>query len=228
MLTNGMEGGAGYRRKRRQWCGDGRGTCGGRRESGVTARRLDRLAGSCGRACRKKHGIQTHVVAAGHGQARGRRRKFSRHEEPEKGFAHRLDQHEGFGQYGRSAAGGNAAVCWTGGSELHRGWLQVTRLFLPEMVARRRGTFNTCFDGAFQAVALHFHLCATKKAFDLSLRRVMAEEMKPRDSRQCELARDSTDGEVSRCCDQEEFTAPIRSRRTRWATGFAVAGGRVL
>jgi len=73
--------------------------------------------------------------------------------------------------------------------------LHLTRLFLPEMVARRRGdVLIVASTASFQAVPYMSTYAATK-AFDLALAEGLAEEMKPHGVRVCALCPGTTESE---------------------------------
>jgi short-subunit dehydrogenase len=191
----------------------------------LTARRLDRLQ-EVADALRKKHSIQTHVVAA----------DLARREAPpeiyaftkEKGL--RIDlliNNAGFGQYG----------------EVHQVETQrlldmvevnctavvhLTRLFLPEMVARRSGDILILAStAAFQAVP-YISTYAATKAFDLFFAEGLAEETKPHGIRVCALCPGSTESEFHAVAGQEEFTARNQEPADKVArTGLqALAAGK--
>jgi hypothetical protein len=85
--------------------------------------------------------------------------------------------------------------------------VHLTRLFLPEMVARRSGDILILAStAAFQAVPFISTYAATK-AFDLFFAEGLAEEMKPHGIRVCALCPGSTESEFHAVADQEQFTA---------------------
>ena len=170
----------------------------------LTARRLDRLE-KLAADLRKKYEIQTQVFAA----------DLAKREAPEKIFEHtkeeglRIDlliNNAGFGQYG----------------ELHKvekqrlvdmvevnctAVVHLTRLFLPDMVARRAGDILiVASTAAFQAVP-YISTYAASKAFDLYFAEGLAEEMKPHGIRVCALCPGSTESEFHTVAGQEKFTA---------------------
>ena len=170
----------------------------------LTARRLDRLKEVADRL-QKKNGIQTQVVAA----------DLAKREAPEEIFAFTKEQgvriellinNAGFGQYGEvpqvetqrllDMVEVNCAAV-----------VHLTRLFLPEMVARRSGDILILAStAAFQAVPFISAYAATK-AFDLLFAEGLAEEMKPHGIRVCALCPGSTESEFHAVAGQEEFTA---------------------
>jgi len=170
----------------------------------LTARRLDRLE-EVAKSLGKKHGIQTQVLATDlvRREAPQQIYDFTR----EKGL--RIDlliNNAGFGQYG----------------ELHQVETQrlldmvevnctavvhLTRLFLPDMVARRSGDILILASTAsFQAVP-YISTYAATKAFDLLFAEGLAEEMKPYGIRVCALCPGSTESEFHAVAQQEQFTA---------------------
>ncbi len=73
--------------------------------------------------------------------------------------------------------------------------LHLTRLFLPQMIARRRGdVLIVASTAAFQAVP-YISTYAATKAFDLYLAEGLAEEMKPHGIRVCALCPGTTESE---------------------------------
>jgi uncharacterized protein len=191
----------------------------------LTARRLDRLQ-EVADGLQKKHGVQTQVVAA----------DLAKREAPQEIFEFtkqkglRIDlliNNAGFGQYG----------------EVHHVETQrlldmvevnctavvhLTRLFLPEMVARRSGDILILAStAAFQAVP-YISTYAATKAFDLFFAEGLAEEMKSHGIRVCALCPGSTESEFHAVAGQEEFTARNQEPADKVArTGLqALAAGK--
>src|SRR6202035_5058722 len=82
----------------------------------------------------------------------------------------------------------------------------LTRLFLPEMVARRSGDILILAStAAFQAVP-YISTYAATKAFDLFFAEGLAEEMKSHGIRVCALCPGSTESEFHGVAGQEKFT----------------------
>jgi uncharacterized protein len=191
----------------------------------LTARRLDRLQ-EVAKNLSEKYGIQTQVFAA----------DLARREAPqqiydftrEKGL--RIDlliNNAGFGQYG----------------EVHQVETQrlldmvevnctavvhLTRLFLPDMVARRSGDILILASTAsFQAVP-YISTYAASKAFDLFFAEGLAEEVKPHGIRVCALCPGSTESEFHAVAQQEAFTSKQQEPADKVArTGLqALAAGR--
>ena len=191
----------------------------------LTARRLDRLE-KLAADLRKKYGIQAQVFAA----------DLAKREAPERILEYtkekglRIDllvNNAGFGQYG----------------ELHKvekqrlvdmvevnctAVVHLTRLFLPDMVARRGGdVLIVASTAAFQAVP-YISTYAASKAFDLYFAEGLAEEMKPYGIRVCALCPGSTESEFHAVAGQEKFTANHQEPADKVArTGLrALAAGK--
>ena len=170
----------------------------------LTARRLDRLQ-EVADGMRKKHGIQTHVVAADLAKREAPREIFEFTKE--KGL--RIDlliNNAGFGQYGEVPQVETQRLLDM--VEVNcTAVVHLTRLFLPEMVARRSGDILILAStAAFQAVP-YISTYAATKAFDLFFAEGLAEEMKPHGIRVCALCPGSTESEFHAVADQEQFTA---------------------
>ena len=83
--------------------------------------------------------------------------------------------------------------------------VHLTRLYLPEMVARRRGgVLILASTASFQAVP-YISTYAATKAFDLLFAEGLAEEMKPYGIRVCALCPGSTESEFHDVSGQEKF-----------------------
>src|SRR5204863_8909615 len=101
--------------------------------------------------------------------------------------------------------------------------VHLTRMYLPEMVARRRGDILILASTAsFQAVP-YISTYAATKAFDLLFAEGLAEEMKPYGIRVCALCPGSTESEFHVVSGQEKF-----SRRTETAEKVAHTGLQAL
>lgn len=106
--------------------------------------------------------------------------------------------------------------------------VHLTRLFLPEMVARRGGDILILAStAAFQAVP-YISTYAATKAFDLFFAEGLAEEMKPHGIRVCALCPGSTESEFHAVAGQEAFTAKKQEPADKVArTGLqALAAGK--
>ena len=158
----------------------------------LTARRLDRLEALAAELSAKHH-IQTETFAADLAQptAAAAIFQFTR----QKGLSiSLLVNNAGFGQYGEFHT-----------TDMDRlvdmvqvnctAVLQLTRLFLPEMVARRSGdVLIVASTASFQAVP-YISTYAATKVFDLYLAEGLAEEMQPYGVRVCALCPGTTTSE---------------------------------
>jgi uncharacterized protein len=106
--------------------------------------------------------------------------------------------------------------------------VHLTRLFLPDMIQRRRGdVLIVSSRAAFQAVP-YISTYAATKAFDLLLAEGLAEEMKPHGIRVCGLCPGSTESEFHVVAKQERFTSKNQETAEKVArTGLeALAAGK--
>src|SRR6202795_5107434 len=191
----------------------------------LTARRLDRLQ-EVADGLRKKHGIQTHVVAADLAKREAPQEiyEFTK----EKGL--RIDlliNNAGFGQYGEVPQVETQRLLDM--VEVNcTAVVHLTRLFLPEMVARRSGDILILAStAAFQAVP-YISTYAATKAFALLFAEGLAEEMKPHGIRVCALCPGSTESEFHVVAGQEKFTMKQQETAEKVArTGLqALAAGK--
>jgi len=170
----------------------------------LTARRRDRLE-DLARKLSAAHGIQTEVIVADLAQpgAPDEIHSFTR----EKGLAiDLLINNAGFGQYGELSQVATQRLldmvqvnCMA--------VVHLTRLFLPDMITRRRGDILILAStAAFQAVP-YISTYAATKAFDLYFAEGLAEEMKPYGIRVCALCPGSTESEFHAAAGQEQFTS---------------------
>src|SRR5690242_18148248 len=190
----------------------------------LTARRLERLeelAQKLAAGCK----IQTKVFAA----------DLTRADAPEKIFAFTkehgiavdlLINNAGFGAYGEFhtiEAPRLADMVQVNCSAV----VQLTRLFLPEMVARRRGdVLIVASTASFQSVP-YISTYAATKAFDLLFAEGLAEEMKPYGIRVCALCPGTTDSEFHAVAGQEQFMRRGESAQKVARTGLkALATGK--
>ena len=158
----------------------------------LTARRKNRLE-ELAQRLRARHAIQTEIVAADLAQpvAPEELYRFTR----QKGMEiELLVNNAGFGQYGEFHK-----VETTRLLEMVQvncsAVLHLTRLFLPDMVARGRGdVLIVASTAAFQAVP-YISTYAATKVFDLFLAEGLAEEMKPYGIRVCGLCPGTTTSE---------------------------------
>ncbi len=170
----------------------------------LTARRRNRLE-DLSRKLKATHHIQTEIFVADLAQpdAPGKLYGFTR----EKGVAvDLLINNAGFGQYGELTRVETQRLldmvqvnCTA--------VVNLTRLFLPDMIARRRGdVLIVASTASFQAVPYITTYAATK-AFDLFFAEGLAEEMKPHGIRVCALCPGSTESEFHAVAGQERFTS---------------------
>lgn len=106
--------------------------------------------------------------------------------------------------------------------------VHLTRLYLADMVPRRRGdVLILASTASFQAVPFISTYAATK-AFDLLFAEGLAEEMKPHGIRVCALCPGSTESEFHSVAGQEKFTSKSPETAEKVArTGLqALAAGR--
>jgi short-subunit dehydrogenase len=105
--------------------------------------------------------------------------------------------------------------------------VDLTRLYLPEMVARRCGDILILASTAsFQAVP-YISTYAATKAFDLLFAEGLAEEMKPYGIRVCALCPGSTESEFHIVSGQEKFKRHAETAKKVAHTGLkALAAGK--
>jgi len=158
----------------------------------LTARRRDRLEELASRL-RSKFRIQAEIFEADLAKPSAPQEIFNFTQE--KGIAiDLLINNAGFGQFGELTT-----------VDTHRlldmvqvncaAVLHLTRLFLPQMIARRRGdVLIVASTASFQAVP-YISTYAATKVFDLYLAEGLAEEMKPHGIRVCALCPGTTESE---------------------------------
>ena len=189
----------------------------------LTARRQERLE-ELARRLAETHKIRTQVFVADLAEATA----------PEKIFAFTkakgievelLINNAGFGRYGDFHA-----------AEIPRllemvqvncsAVVHLTRLYLPEMAARRRGdVLILASTASFQSVP-YLSTYAATKAFDLLFAEGLAEEMRPFGIRVCALCPGSTVSEFHEVAGQTHITSAMRKRET--AEKVARTGLRAL
>jgi uncharacterized protein len=104
--------------------------------------------------------------------------------------------------------------------------VHLTRLYVPEMVARRRGDILiVASTAAFQSVP-YISTYAATKAFDLLFAEGLAEELKPHGVRVCALCPGSTESEFAEVAGQTHIAASRANRET--AEKVARTGLRAL
>jgi hypothetical protein len=105
--------------------------------------------------------------------------------------------------------------------------VHLTRLYLPAMVARKRGDILILASTAsFQAVPFISTYAATK-AFDLLFAEGLAEEMRPHGIRVCALCPGSTESEFHEVAGQQQFQRKAETAEKVARTGLeALAAGK--
>ena len=158
----------------------------------LTARRIDRLQ-QLAASLRDRHKISAEIFEADLAKPLGPEEIFRFTEE--KGIAvDLLVNNAGFGQFGELPTVETQRLldmvqvnCTA--------VLHLTRLYLPKMIARRRGdVLIVASTAAFQAVP-YISTYAATKVFDLYLAEGLAEEMKPHGIRVCALCPGTTESE---------------------------------
>jgi short-subunit dehydrogenase len=170
----------------------------------LTARRRDRLE-ELARNLQQSHGIRTEVFAADLARSEASQQiyEFTKQKGIEIDL---LINNAGFGQYGELTAVETQRLldmvqvnCMA--------VVYLTRLYLADMVARRRGdVLILASTASFQAVP-YISTYAATKAFDLLFAEGLAEEMKPYGIRVCALCPGSTQSEFHVVAGQESFAA---------------------
>ena len=158
----------------------------------LTARRRERLE-SLAQELRAKHKIQVEIIVGDLTQARAPEQIFQFTQAKELAIS-LLVNNAGFGQYGEFhtiAPERLLEMLQVNCSAV----LHLTRLYLPQMVARRHGdVLIVASTAAFQAVP-YISTYAATKAFDLFLAEGLAEEMKPYGVRVCARCPGTTESE---------------------------------
>jgi short-subunit dehydrogenase len=105
--------------------------------------------------------------------------------------------------------------------------VNLTRLYLPGMIARQRGdVLILASTASFQAVP-YISTYAATKAFDLLFAEGLAEEMKPHGIRVCALCPGSTESEFHAVSGQEKFKRKAETAEKVAHTGLkALAAGK--
>jgi len=191
----------------------------------LTARRRDRLE-ELARTLGQRYGIRTAVFDAdlANPDAPGKIYDFTKQQGLDIDL---LINNAGFGQYGELTQVPVQRLL---------GMLQVncaavvhlSRLYLADMVARRRGdVLILASTAAFQAVP-YISTYAATKAFDLLFAEGLAEEMRPHGIRVCALCPGSTESEFHAIAGQEKFTSKKHESAQKVArTGLqALAAGK--
>jgi short-subunit dehydrogenase len=177
----------------------------------LTARRTDRLE-ALARELASAHKISAEIFSA----------DLTQPKSPEEIFAFTLGKkieidvlinNAGFGKYGEFTNGDTQRLL-----EMVQvncaAVVNLSRLYLPEMVKRRRGyVMIVASTASFQAVP-YLSTYAATKAFDLLLAEGLAEEMKPHGLRVCALCPGSTESEFGEVAGQSSLVAARRNRET--------------
>jgi short-subunit dehydrogenase len=190
----------------------------------LTARRKERLE-ELAKAVSEKHQVRTEVFAA----------DLAEPGAPEKIFAFTREKgieidllinNAGFGQYGEFPSVDTQRLLDMVQVNCHA-VVHLTRLYLPQMVARRRGDILILASTAsFQAVP-YISTYAATKAFDLLFAEGLAEEMKPYGIRVCALCPGSTESEFHVVSGQEKFKRGAETAEKVAHTGLkALAAGK--
>jgi len=191
----------------------------------LTARRRDRLE-ALSEKLKGAHKIQTEIIVA----------DLAQPDAPEKIYGLTKQQgmviellinNAGFGQYGELTQVETQRLlnmvqvnCTA--------VVHLTRLFLPDMIARNSGyVLIVASTASFQAVP-YISTYAATKAFDLLFAEGLAEEMKPHGVRVCALCPGSTESEFHAIAGQERFTSKNQETAEKVArTGLqALAAGK--
>src|SRR5216683_431246 len=190
----------------------------------LTARRKDRLE-ELARSLAANYKINTQVIAADLADSNAPEKIFAFTKE--KGIEiDLLINNAGFGQYGEFPSVEKqrllAMVQVNCSAVVH-----LTRLYLPEMIARRRGyVLILASTASFQAVP-YISTYAATKAFDLLFAEGLAEEMKPYGIRVCALCPGSTESEFHTVSGQEKFKHNAETAEKVAHTGLkALAAGK--
>jgi uncharacterized protein len=173
----------------------------------LTARRGDRLE-ELARKLQASYKVQTETFVADLAQSDAPQKiyDFTR----QKGLAiDLLINNAGFGQYGELPKAPTQRlldmVQVNCAAVVH-----LTRLFLPDMIIRRRGdVLILASTASFQGVP-YISTYAATKAFDLLFAEGLAEEMKPYGIRVCALCPGSTESEFHVAAGQQHFTKKHR------------------
>jgi short-subunit dehydrogenase len=190
----------------------------------LTARRKDRLE-KLAKALRAKHTVKTVVFVADLAEPSAPDKIFAFTKE--KGMEiDLLINNAGFGQYGEFPSVEKQRlldmVQVNCSAVVH-----LTRLYLPEMVARRRGdVLILASTASFQAVP-YISTYAATKAFDLLFAEGLAEELKPYGIRVCALCPGTTESEFHAVSGQEKFKKNAETAEKVARTGLkALAAGK--
>ena len=190
----------------------------------LTARRKDRLEELAG-TLTATYKISTEVILADLADSNAPEKIFAFTKE--KGIEiDLLINNAGFGQYGEFSSVEKQRLLDMVQVNCHA-VVHLTRLYLPEMIARRRGDILILASTAsFQAVP-YISTYAATKAFDLLFAEGLAEEMKPYGIRVCALCPGSTESEFHTVSGQEKFVRNAETAEKVACTGLkALAAGK--
>jgi short-subunit dehydrogenase len=190
----------------------------------LTARRKDRLD-ELARRLSATYKVSTEVFVA----------DLADPDAPEKIFAFTKEKgididllinNAGFGHYGEFPSGEKQCLLDMVQVNCHA-VVHLTRLYLPEMIARRRGdVLILASTASFQAVP-YISTYAATKAFDLLFAEGLAEEMKPYGIRVCALCPGSTETEFHVVAGQDQFIRKAETAEKVAHTGLkALAAGK--
>jgi short-subunit dehydrogenase len=190
----------------------------------LTARRKDRLE-ELAASLRTQRKVKTEVLVADLAQADAPERIFAFTKE--KGIdIDLLINNAGFGHYGEFPSVETQCLLDMVQVNCHA-VVHLTRLYLPEMIARRRGdVLILASTASFQAVP-YISTYAATKAFDLLFAEGLAEEMKPYGIRVCALCPGSTETEFHVVAGQDQFIRKAETAEKVAHTGLkALAAGK--
>ena len=190
----------------------------------LTARRKERLD-ELARELQEKHQIKTSVFVADLAEPDG----------PEKIYGYTREQkleiellinNAGFGAYGEFPSVETERLLQMVQVNCSA-VVHLTRLYLPEMMARRHGdVLILASTASFQAVP-YISTYAATKAFDLLFAEGLAEEMKPYGIRVCALCPGSTESEFHTVAGQEKYMKKPETAEKVARTGLeALAAGK--
>jgi uncharacterized protein len=190
----------------------------------LTARRKDRLE-ELARRLAANYKISVEVIAVDLADSDTPERIFSFTKEKSIEIE-LLINNAGFGQYGKFHSIEKQRLLEMVQVNCHA-VVHLTRLYLPEMVTRRRGdVLILASTASFQAVP-YISTYAATKAFDLLFAEGLAEEMKPYGIRVCALCPGSTESEFQSVAGQEKFKRNAETAEKVAHTGLkALAAGK--
>jgi hypothetical protein len=190
----------------------------------LTARRKDRLD-ELSASLRSQHKVKTEVFVADLAEAGAPEKIFAFTKE--KGLdIDLLINNAGFGQFGEFPSVEIQRLLDMVQVNCHA-VVHLTRLYLPEMIARHRGdVLILASTASFQAVP-YISTYAATKAFDLLFAEGLAEEMKPYGIRVCALCPGSTETEFHVVAGQDQFIRKAETAEKVAHTGLkALAAGK--